>query len=325
MVEVLLQKLNTSNEPIITYVADNLTQFNLDLNTPVSPYPIPQKNADEQILVKIMGNSAQIQFSWILHTGEDISSTLGSFALGLKKFTCSGGTAPVSSEIGRKVTDDGVVIGYLMSAGNPWLVATNKTPAAGSIMSVVGGTGSQTLSSSVDTKIIDNFLTPNEQVTFFKEVFQPVEVADKFRIHINDVGATPIVADGFYHTQSFSISADQPITWNGNVVFLIGDNIVAFEADSPSQPQNLSLSSGPGQFSASWTAPSSSGGSSLSDYRVYYKKQTETMWGYQNVGSTATSKTITGLESGKFYQVKVAGINGSGVGRNSAIQEVKTT
>jgi len=327
MVEVLLQKLNTKNVPLLTYVADNLVSFNLDINTPVTPYPIPQKNADEQILVKIMGNSAQIQFSWVLHGGEDISSTLGSFALGTKIITMTGGSAAAQSDIGRQIKSGGTVIGYLLAAtSTKWTVATNKTPAVGSILSVVGGVGNKTVQSTgAHLQPTSNFLTANQQIAFFYGTFQPVEIADKYRILINDVGGTPFQADGFYHQQTFNITGDEPRIWQGSVTFYIGDNIVAFESDAPSEPLNLNLAtggSGSGSIGVSWQIPTTKGGSNITNYRIYYRKNTEIVWSYVETdvveGTPSTSYTLTGLESGEKYEIKVGGINLSGVGRSSS-------
>src|SRR6202042_3397707 len=73
-----------------------------------------------------------------------------------------------------------------------------------------------------------------------------------------------------------------------------------------------------GQITASWTAPTDSGTSSITGYNV-----TATPVGggspvSQNFNSTATSETVTGLTIGSQYNVTVAAISSVGTGPAAA-------
>jgi hypothetical protein len=77
-------------------------------------------------------------------------------------------------------------------------------------------------------------------------------------------------------------------------------------------PSNVRLTPQNGQVEVTWNAPSSSGASSIIDYKVYYSTSATGLFASVSVGSTSTSKTVTGLTNGTTYYFKVAGVNSSG-------------
>ena len=48
------------------YKLSNVSSFSIDLNSPVSPMPLPEEGADDNILVKIEGNSATMSLNWVI-------------------------------------------------------------------------------------------------------------------------------------------------------------------------------------------------------------------------------------------------------------------
>ena len=48
------------------YELRNLKRVSYDMNTPVSPMPLPEEGADENILIKMEGNSSAIELSWVI-------------------------------------------------------------------------------------------------------------------------------------------------------------------------------------------------------------------------------------------------------------------
>jgi len=78
----------------------------------------------------------------------------------------------------------------------------------------------------------------------------------------------------------------------------------------PSAPLSLSVSSGTDGMNVSWSAPSSNGGSALTDYVVQYTTTSGGSYStFADGTSTATSATITGLTAGSTYYVRVAAVN----------------
>jgi len=69
--------------------------------------------------------------------------------------------------------------------------------------------------------------------------------------------------------------------------------------------------------SLSWTAPTSNGGTAITDYTVQYSSDGTTYTTFSRSASTATSATVTGLTRGTAYTFKVAAVNSLGAGTYS--------
>ena len=63
---VKLEKLNSSGAVSLRYTTNVFDTFNIDLNTPVSPLPLPEETDDDNVLVKVEGNTTTIKFSWVI-------------------------------------------------------------------------------------------------------------------------------------------------------------------------------------------------------------------------------------------------------------------
>lgn len=91
-------------------------------------------------------------------------------------------------------------------------------------------------------------------------------------------------------------------------------------SDAPGQPLNLIANRGFLQVSLSWSAPITSGSSSITDYRIEYARipdpYSDTLeWiTFPDGVGTETSVTITGLLNGPTYVFRVAAQNSSGIG-----------
>jgi alpha-tubulin suppressor-like RCC1 family protein len=75
-----------------------------------------------------------------------------------------------------------------------------------------------------------------------------------------------------------------------------------------------------GKASLTWTAPSTSNGTSApTDYTVQYRLKGTTAWKtFKDAVSSSRSATVTGLTSGKYYEFRVLPKNWAGVGAASA-------
>jgi hypothetical protein len=65
MSEVLSSDANKKR----AFLISNLNNFNWDVNTPVTPMPLPEDSHESNILVKMEGNSAAISVSWTMTEG----------------------------------------------------------------------------------------------------------------------------------------------------------------------------------------------------------------------------------------------------------------
>ena len=84
---------------------------------------------------------------------------------------------------------------------------------------------------------------------------------------------------------------------------------------------------GNGQVTLAWVAPTSNGGSAITDYVIQQSSNSGTSWTtFVHVASTATSATVTGLTNGTNYLFQVAAVNGadSGVYAQSTVLTPRT-
>jgi len=86
-----------------------------------------------------------------------------------------------------------------------------------------------------------------------------------------------------------------------------------FAAIAPAAPTGLTVTPGGSQAALAWTAPSSTGGAAITDYRIQYSFNSGSFTTFSRAASTSTSATITGLSAGS-YVFRVAAINSVGTG-----------
>jgi hypothetical protein len=91
-------------------------------------------------------------------------------------------------------------------------------------------------------------------------------------------------------------------------------------ATTPTAPTNLVVNAGNGQVRLTWSAPSSNGGSSVTDYIV----QCSTDWGrswtvYQDGQSADMSTTVSRLPNDVTYVFRVSAVNAAGVGAGASV------
>jgi hypothetical protein len=93
------------------------------------------------------------------------------------------------------------------------------------------------------------------------------------------------------------------------------DLLYTYASQYPSQPLNLATvtSSVSGEIRLTWSTPEFDGGTDISDYNVIYTPDGESTVS-TTVGSTATFKNLTSLDSSKDHYVIVNAINTSGSG-----------
>lgn len=70
----------------------NIGSFSYSLNTPVSPLPLPEESHEENVLVKMEGNSAQINIDFKITQGSKCFGTVTGNQ-GNRNFTASGGSS----------------------------------------------------------------------------------------------------------------------------------------------------------------------------------------------------------------------------------------
>jgi hypothetical protein len=92
-----------------------------------------------------------------------------------------------------------------------------------------------------------------------------------------------------------------------------------------SAPTSVSGAAGNGQASVTWTAPSSNGGSAITDYVIQFSSNGGTSWTTFADGTgvpNPLSATVTGLTNGTSYVFRVAAVNSAGTGTYSTASSV---
>lgn len=82
----------------------------------------------------------------------------------------------------------------------------------------------------------------------------------------------------------------------------------------PSAPQNLSATASNQTVVLNWNAPSSTGGSSITDYVAEYSTTGTSGWVAFGTTSIVRSETATGLTNGTLYYFRVLAVNAAGTG-----------
>ena len=94
----------------------------------------------------------------------------------------------------------------------------------------------------------------------------------------------------------------------------------------PTAPSSVAGTSGNAEVSLSWTAPSSNGGATITDYVVQYSTSASSGFATFSDGtSTTASATVTGLTNGTIYYFKVAAVNSAGTNAYSVVSSGVTT
>jgi len=90
----------------------------------------------------------------------------------------------------------------------------------------------------------------------------------------------------------------------------LGTDTTIIIATEPTAPRSVVGVAGNTQASVSWGAPTSDGGSDITDYIVEYQQDGAATWSvFADGTSNATSATVTGLTNARAYQFRVSALN----------------
>jgi hypothetical protein len=93
----------------------------------------------------------------------------------------------------------------------------------------------------------------------------------------------------------------------------------------PAAPTSVTATGGNAQVALSWSAPTVSAQTPITDYTVQYSSNSGSTWTtFTRAASTATSATVTSLSNGTAYVFRVAAVNGVGTGSYSTATSAVT-
>ena len=101
-------------------------------------------------------------------------------------------------------------------------------------------------------------------------------------------------------------------------IVALGTARTANTITEPGRPTSLAAVSGDARASLNWSAPTSDGGSAVTDYVVEFSTNTGTAWSVFDDGvSTATSATVTDLLNSTQYVFRLSAVNSAATGASS--------
>ena len=196
-------------EVVYRYTIPNLENMTVQYNTPISPMPLPEEDADENVLVKIEGNSASIDIDWTLADYEYTANQ-----------------TPAQSHFQQWSSDN----------------TDNET-----LDSVTEDSRGKFDPVGLTFRDIDEPSgKSSRQIHMFRAFFESKSIDNDYLLTVEDdatgYGAStkPTRWYGSISQMSFSISGMSPIVWKARIQFFVGNVISVFDSDSPESPQSLS-------------------------------------------------------------------------------------
>ena len=129
----------------------------------------------------------------------------------------------------------------------------------------------------------------------------------------------------FNHWENGSTDPSRPISISQTTTLLAFYSTGSKTAPQP--PTSLTATAvSPSQINLSWSAPSSNGGSPITGYKIERSLDGGSTWStlVTNTGSSSTTYSDTGLQSGTTYKYRVSAINSIGTSAPSNIAQTTT-
>jgi hypothetical protein len=158
----------------------------------------------------------------------------------------------------------------------------------------------------------------------------PAGVSLSYKWNRNGVAISAAQA-ATYRLVTADVGARITVTVTGIVTGYAAQSItstqtIAVVASAPGAPTALTSSSvTSSSVAVRWTAPTDTGGSAITDYKVEYSSDGGSTWNvFAHVASTATSITVTGLTTATSHKIRVSTKNAIGFSTPSTVLTVTT-
>lgn len=271
---------------VYRYTVPNLDNLAISYNTPISPMPLPEENAKENVLVKIEGNSATVDIDWNI-----IDEPSGKFA-----WSRISSANPIGEHNDENVT----------GKFDPTQLDFTTLPHGGA-MADVNADGSETV-----------MTTPERQVRAFLDYFESKSIDNDFLLTIHDdlgdgsgygTSTAPLRFYGSIAQMTFNITGMSPVIYKARLQFFIGNVITVFDSDSPEAPRDLTLEAKGTAASGTSTQhyikvkfkePANAGGTEINKVTVAFRKEGGLNW------ATTTWNVTTGTSGDSTHLEKVS-------------------
>ena len=216
-------------EIIYKYTIPNMSNFSISYNTPVSPLPLPEENVNENILVKIEGNSGVIDIDWTITELPTGTHVLKRAYVGSKA-----SSVPVADR------GDGLLGSHAVGNGDTIKFDPLNHETAEEVMVFRDLEPSSGGSSS----------KPERQIDMLREFMENKSIDNDYLLTIHSVpddasgygtATQPMRFYGSPSTMSFSAGSGSPVVWSARLQFMIGNTVTVYDEDSPDKPEDLSV------------------------------------------------------------------------------------
>jgi len=279
-------------ELVHRYTIPNLSSFNVQYNTPISPMPLPEEDADENILVKIEGNSASIDIDWTLAQNE--------YTIGTHDHTCNFETW--NSKFGASQSPE-------------QLLVVKTGDGRGKFDPIAAPPTRLDVEPLTFKNMIEDTRQPSKQIAMFRKYFESKSLNNDYLITIEDeatgygTSTEPTRWYGSISQMSFSVSGMSPIVWKARIQFFVGNVITVFDSDSPESPQSLSanyrtenadtMTLGDRDIiKVRFKDPSSFGATDANEAEIMYRQEGKLLWTsvkYNIQTNTGASQSVNAL------------------------------
>ena len=133
---------------------------------------------------------------------------------------------------------------------------------------------------------------------------------------ITGIGTTNTIVTGLANNTTYDIRV-AAVNVLGTGAY--SNIVIGTTFTTPNSPTNLTGTAGNGQATLTWIAPTSNGGTPITQYSVGKSTSSSGPFTSVNTGSTATTYTLTGLTNGTLYYIHVSGVNIVGTGTPSNV------
>lgn len=276
------------------FVAKTFESIGIDLNTPISPMPLPEDRSTENILVKMEGNSQQVRFGCRF----DGNLVELSYVEDLTEILTQAGIVNVDT---KSAADGGGAYDYdaniISEPDNIQLVQT-----------FLNNFESRSITDTFIIRIVDKSQTPEKILFTGGGSIQAINTSTD--------AASPVV---------WNVNVDFLV---GNVISIydadVPEEVTGLEVSTPSS----------GRIKFRWSDPAREGGSAITKFTFVYQKVLEGNWIADNeityaaaqatIPATETkySYELTLLPPNMDYKVYVVAENTAGVGAISEIVRV---
>ena len=294
------------------------TQIGEDLVTNPDAHSVPEEVLlDETGMFRILGTSNQAPPGQLLMSEDQmyfLYQYLEAIQEKFKGLYCVQAGERFAMEIEFKITSEDILA---IKQARPWVFigaqATGCTEATGAPVITGAAEVGETLTAGVlgieDADGLDN------------AAFAYQWLADGEPVEGSTEASYTLVEEDSGKTITVSVSFTDDA---GNEESLESDPTEAVSATAPGAPQSVSVSPrDTGALDVRWEAPDSDGGSPVTGYRVQWRRASASWDEPADVSeamAAATSHTITSLEYGEEYAVRIVAVNEAGEGALSAQQ-----